>query len=188
MEEDRMASLVHLLSGEEVLLLLLGRRVDVGGEVVGDGVLAVEEHRVRPQRGLALDVAERLPALAILRKVEVVRLPVALLPAPVQIVIGDLVGGGSRVLLCCSSRHLSPFVVSPIVAPSGVTIENNGSTGQRASDVRPTSLLGHAWRRLGAAGDAGYRWSSVRSAERGWGARNVGTCLSGGRALAESPG
>jgi hypothetical protein len=43
-EEDRVARLVDLLGSEEVLLLLLGGRVDVGGEPVGDRVLAVEEH------------------------------------------------------------------------------------------------------------------------------------------------
>ena len=43
-EEDGVAGLVDLLGGEEVLLFFLGRRVDVGGEVVGDGVLAEEEH------------------------------------------------------------------------------------------------------------------------------------------------
>ena len=69
-EEDRVAGLVDLLGREEVLLLLLRRRVDVGGEVVGDRVLAEEEHRVDPQRRLALDVGERRPAVAVLAEVE----------------------------------------------------------------------------------------------------------------------
>ena len=55
-----MAGLIDLLRRQEVLLLLLGRGVDVGGEIVGDRVLAVEEHGVRPQRGLPLDLAELL--------------------------------------------------------------------------------------------------------------------------------
>src|SRR5882724_5082530 len=93
MEEDRVARLVNLLAGEEVLLLLLRRRVDVGGEVVGDRVLAVEEHRVDPERRFALDLAERLPTLAILAEVEVVGGPVAVLPALVKVLVADVAGG-----------------------------------------------------------------------------------------------
>ena len=54
LEEDRVARLVDLLGGEEVLLLLPRGGVDERREVVGDRVLAVEEHRVVPQRGAAL--------------------------------------------------------------------------------------------------------------------------------------
>src|ERR671920_806323 len=49
-EEDGVARLVDLLRGEEVLLLLARRGVDVRREVVGHRVLAVEEQRVHPQR------------------------------------------------------------------------------------------------------------------------------------------
>ena len=73
-----------------------GRGVDVGGEAVGDRVLAVEEHRVDPQRRLALDLGQRLPALAVLAEVDVVGLPVALLPALVEVLVGDLVAGLGR--------------------------------------------------------------------------------------------
>ena len=88
-EEDRMARLVDLLRGEEVLLLLERRGVDVGREVVGDRVLAVEEHRVGPQRAAALDLAQPRPALAVLGEVELIGAPVALLPAPVEVRVGD---------------------------------------------------------------------------------------------------
>ena len=46
LEEDRVARLVDLLGAEEVLLLLARGGVDERREVVGDRVLAVEEHRV----------------------------------------------------------------------------------------------------------------------------------------------
>ena len=64
LEEDGVARLVDLLGGEEVLLLLARRGVDERREVVGDGVLAPEEQRVVPQRGLALVRAEDLLPLA----------------------------------------------------------------------------------------------------------------------------
>ena len=89
-EEDCVASLVDLLGGEEVLLLLERGGVDVRREVVGDGVLAVEEHRVVPQRGAALEIGEGLvPVLAVLGEVELGGLPVPVLPPLVQVVVGD---------------------------------------------------------------------------------------------------
>jgi hypothetical protein len=91
-EEDRVAGLVDLLRGEEVLLLFLRRRVDVGGEVVGDRVLAVEEHRVGPEGGLLLDLGKRLPAGAVGGEVEVVGGPVAVLPTPVEVLVADRLG------------------------------------------------------------------------------------------------
>ena len=91
-EEDGVAGLVDLLGGEEVLLLLLGGRLDIGGEAVGDRILAIEEHRVDPHGGLPLDLGEGLPALLVLREVELGGLPVPLLPAAVEIVVGDLLG------------------------------------------------------------------------------------------------
>jgi hypothetical protein len=48
LEEDRVARLVDLLGGEEVLLLLVRCRVDERREVVGDGVLAPIEEAVVP--------------------------------------------------------------------------------------------------------------------------------------------
>ena len=93
LEEDRVAGLVDLLGGEEVLLLLQRRGVDVGGEVVGDGVLAPEEQAVVPQRGLALELGELLAPLArVLGEVELRRAPVAALPARVEVLVGDRVG------------------------------------------------------------------------------------------------
>ena len=62
-EEHRVARLVDLLGGEEVLLLLARRGVDERRQVVGHRVLAVEEHRVVPQRGAALEVGEPLAPL-----------------------------------------------------------------------------------------------------------------------------
>jgi hypothetical protein len=54
LEEDRVAGLVDLLRGEELLLLLERRGLDVRAERVGDGVLAVEEEGEDPQRAAAL--------------------------------------------------------------------------------------------------------------------------------------
>jgi len=99
-EEHGVSRFVDLLGREEVLLLLGRGGVDVGGERLGDAVLAVEEHREDPHRRLALDVGERVPALAILREVDLGRLPIALLPAPVEVLIGDLGGGGCAPLGC----------------------------------------------------------------------------------------
>ena len=106
LEQHGVARLVDLLGGEEVLLLLARRGVDERREVVGDGVLAVEEQRVVPQRGLALEVGELLvPVLAILREVVLHRAPVALLPARVEVLVGDLVGGGHAVTVPGLSRR-----------------------------------------------------------------------------------
>ena len=66
MKEDGVARLVDLLGREKVLLLLQRRRVDVGRQVVGDQVLAVEEQRVEPQRPAPLLVGEAVqPVLAV---------------------------------------------------------------------------------------------------------------------------
>jgi hypothetical protein len=97
LEEDGVTRLVDLLGGEEVLLLLARGGVDVGGEVVGDGVLAPEEQAVVPQRGGALELGEVLAPLArVLGEVELRRRPVAALPARVQVLVGDRVGGQAR--------------------------------------------------------------------------------------------
>ncbi len=91
-EEDRVARLVHLLGGEEVLLLLERRGVDVGREAVGHRVLAPEEERVVPEGGLALEVREDLlPLAGVLREVDLGGAPVAALPARVQILVADRV-------------------------------------------------------------------------------------------------
>ena len=59
-----------------------------------DRVFAVEEQRVGPQRAPAVQVGEPLrPVFAIGGEVDLGRAPVALLPARVQVGIGDLVGG-----------------------------------------------------------------------------------------------
>ena len=106
-EEDRVADLVDLLGGEEVGLLLGRRRGDVGGERVGDAVLAVEEHRVDPHRRAPLDLAEAVPALAVLGEVDVVSAPVAVLPALVEVLVADVVhqalGGDAHLISfwCC---------------------------------------------------------------------------------------
>jgi hypothetical protein len=114
MEEDGVPRLVDLLRGEEVLLLLLRRRVDVGGEVVGHRVLAEEEHRVDPERRLALEVGERVPALAVAGEVELVGAPVALLPALVEVLVGDRGPGPDPVLL----RNAHPVLLSLGPGPS----------------------------------------------------------------------
>jgi hypothetical protein len=101
-EQHGVPCLVDLLGGKEVLLLLARRRVDERRQVVGDGVLAMEEQRVGPQRAPALDLGELvLPLLAIDGEVEFGRAPVALLPAGVQVGVRDLVG-------CDRRRHPSP--------------------------------------------------------------------------------
>src|ERR1019366_3290060 len=82
LEEDGVARLVDLLGGQEVLLLLAWRGVDVRREVVGDRVLPPEEQAVVPQRRLALELGEVLAPLArILGEVQLGRTPVAALPA-----------------------------------------------------------------------------------------------------------
>jgi hypothetical protein len=93
LEEDRVARLVDLLGGQEILLLLERRRVDVGREVVGHRVLAVEEERVEPQRPAPLLLGEPLaPVDRVLREVDVRRAPVAPLPPRVEVVVGDRAG------------------------------------------------------------------------------------------------
>ena len=85
-EEDRVARLVGLLGGQEVRLLLARSGVDVRREVVGDGVLAVEEERVEPPRRAALLLGELLvPVDLILGEVDLHRRPVALLPAGIEV-------------------------------------------------------------------------------------------------------
>jgi hypothetical protein len=113
-EEDCVAGLIDLLGREEVLLLLLGSSFDVGGEAVGDRILAVEEHRVDPHGGLPLNLRERLPALLVLGEVELGRLPVPLLPAAVEVVVRDLTGD---VLLRDRHRCLRPLVLLPLGLP-----------------------------------------------------------------------
>jgi hypothetical protein len=90
-KEDGVARLVDLLRRQEVLLLLQRGGVDVGRQVVGDGVLAVEEQRVEPQRAAPLLGRELLvPVDAVLREVDLRGRPVAALPAGVQIGVVDL--------------------------------------------------------------------------------------------------
>src|SRR5919201_5657962 len=85
-----MARLVHLLGGEEVLLFLARRGLNERRQVVRNRVLPVQEHRVVPERGAALEVAELLvPLPAVLGEIDLGRAPVALLPAPVEVVVGD---------------------------------------------------------------------------------------------------
>ena len=104
-EEHRVADLVDLLGGEEVRLLLGRGGGDVGGEGVGDPVLAVEEHRVDPHRRAALDVGEAVPALAVAGEVDVVGAPVALLPALVEVLVGDVLHQALR-----RDAHLFPLL------------------------------------------------------------------------------
>ena len=97
LEEDRVTRLVDLLRREEVLLLLARGGVDERGQVVGDGVLAVEEHRVVPQRGAPLVLGHHLVPLApVLGEVDLHRAPVAALPAGVEIGVRNLRAGGHR--------------------------------------------------------------------------------------------
>jgi hypothetical protein len=92
-EQHGVTCLINLLRGEKVLLLLAGGGVDVGGEVVGDRVLAMEEHRVRPQRAAPLDVRERpAPLLAVGAEVDLGSPPVALFPPAIEILVRDLIG------------------------------------------------------------------------------------------------
>src|SRR4029079_10017970 len=118
LEEDAVAGLVGLLGGEEVLLLLARRGVDVGREVVGDRVLAVEEERVEPERAAALLGREPLlPVDAVARQVDLLLTPVAALPARVEVVVGDGVrrwrrGGGAP----GSDRHADILSDQPVSA------------------------------------------------------------------------
>ena len=122
-EEERVADLVDLLGGEEVGLLLGRRGGDVGGERVGDPVLAVEEHRVDPHRRAALDVGEAGPAGGVGGEVDVVGGPVALLPPLVEVLVGDVLHqplGGDA--------HLNPRFVRGRPVP-----ERTAGTGCLAS-------------------------------------------------------
>ena len=94
LEEHAVARLVGLLGGEEVLLLLARGGVDVGREVVGDRVLAVEEEGVEPQRAPRWSLGEPLlPVDPVPAEVDLGRPPVAALPARVEVLVGDRVGG-----------------------------------------------------------------------------------------------
>ncbi|GBD46675.1 hypothetical protein HRbin41_01505 [bacterium HR41] len=112
-EEDGVARLVDLLGREEVLLLLAWRCVYVGREVVGDSILAVEEERVVPQRGSSLEVGELvMPMLAVDREIDRRRLPVLLLPARVEILVGDLVGDDR-----CTLGHFLALLAFAVRSP-----------------------------------------------------------------------
>src|ERR687896_959848 len=105
-EEHGVARLVHLLRGQEVLLLLERRRVDAGREAVGHGVLTPEEERVVPQGGLALEISELLaPLTGVLAEVDLGGAPVAPLPARVQVLVGDPVGGRANRYICTHGRN-----------------------------------------------------------------------------------
>ena len=101
-----MARLVHLLGGEEVLLLLARRGVDVGREPVGHGVLAPEEQRVVPERRLALEVGELLRHWRASSVKSISRgAPVALLPARVEVLVADCVGRRAHRYICSHERN-----------------------------------------------------------------------------------
>src|SRR5207302_7853720 len=96
--------------------------------VVGDRVLAVEEHRVLPQRRRALDVVQLdAPVLAVLREVELGRAPVPLLPAGVEVLVGDLRRGARR------HAHRLPVELT------------GGSVAATGAGVRPSGGSGCAW-------------------------------------------
>ena len=119
LEEDGVARLVDLLRGEEILLLLTGSGVDERREVVRDGVLAPEEEGVVPQRGLALVGAEDLLPLApVLDEVELGRAPVPALPAGVQVVVGERVGGRRRHVSKATRRRAGPAAVARAPRPA----------------------------------------------------------------------
>ena len=125
-EQHRVAGLVDLLGGQEVLLLLARGGVDERGEVVGDRVLAVEEQRVGPQRARRSTLGEALaPMLAVRREVDLGGAPVALLPAGVQVGVGDLVGGSAGRSRPSAQRSsvLSGRRRRRSLAPFGVTVE-----------------------------------------------------------------
>jgi hypothetical protein len=112
MEEDRVARLVDLLGGQEVLLLLARRGVDERREVVGDRVLAVEEHRVVPEGCAALELGEVLaPLPAVRAQVDLRGPPVAALPARVQVRVGDLVHRAAHLMRSSSSPARSAIAM-----------------------------------------------------------------------------
>src|SRR3954451_21592433 len=122
-----MTSLVDLLGCQEVLLLRMGRGVDVGGEVVGNRVLAVVEQRVVPDRRVPLLLGEDLaPVVLVLGEVELRCRPIAGLPALVQVAVGDLVGGRSN----CSRTHGGHST------PDSVSIKGSFTPGPPAAESR----------------------------------------------------
>src|ERR671932_42631 len=85
--------------------------------VSSDGVLAVEEQRVEPERPAALLGGQALvPVDPVLREVDLARAPVAALPARVEVLVGDRAGGPRRRARDGHDRILSDRPVS-----SGVT-------------------------------------------------------------------
>ena len=140
-EEDRVAGLVDLLGGEEVLLLLARGGVDERREVVGDRVLAVEEHRVVPQRGAALVRGHHLvPLAAVLGEVDLHRAPVAALPARVEVLVGDLGAGGHARNLHPRAPDYVRFVTRcSSSAPSSATGTRSCTSVSRSRSVTVSS-------------------------------------------------
>ena len=166
-EEDGVARLVDLLRGEEVLLLLGRRGVDVRRQPVGDGVLAPEEERVVPQRGAALELGHLLvPLAAVLGEVDLRRAPVALLPACVQVRVADLLRDGRHHVthpLVCLYRRVGQMYQTrgsqgdAAVAPRGDRAARGDPARRRRADRRAGPGRPHAPRRRRARGRVAVR-------------------------------
>ena len=148
LEEDRVARLVDLLGGQEVLLLLARRGVDERRQVVGDRVLAVEEHRVVPQRGAALVLGQHLMPLApVLGEVDLRRAPVAALPARVEIGVGDLCAGAAHCTRSSSRSASSATGTRSWLSESRSRSVTVSSSSVWWSIVTPNGVPISSWRR-----------------------------------------
>ena len=146
-----MAGLVDLLRGQEILLLLGRRRVDIGREVFGHGVLAVEEHGELPAHAAALEVGQALPALRVAQEVDLAHAPVALLPARVEVLVGNVGGadGGGQGRISGAGGYLRPRLGFRVV--SARLLSESGYT--RKDPIAAGAVAGA----LGAAGPAEAR-------------------------------
>ena len=181
-EEDRVASLVDLLGGEEVLLLLARRGVDVGRQAVGHRVLAPEEERVVPERRRALELGELLlPLAGVLGEVDRRRAPVALLPARVQVVVADDVRGRAHRYICTHGRNkctercgsARAHTARDARADRRARLRRRHAPGRRQARRRP-AVRHHLLVRLqggAASGDAAARRARGDRAARATGAR-----------------
>ena len=159
-----MAGLVDLLRGEEVLLLLERRGVDVRRERVGDGVLAVEEQREDPHRAAALLGRHPLvPVDPVLREVDLGRAPVAPLPARVEVLRSDLLRRSRDRMALMAGRYWP-------TGQTGVTASAQSSFGERhgASKRRTSSSGSSSIATRSCSSESRSRTVTVRSSSDWW--------------------
>ncbi len=90
-EEDRVASLVHLLRGDEEAHLLFRHGHDIGTQRIGDAGLTLEEGGKSIDAHHMLIMRHLLPLLAVNSKVDLRGFPLLLFPTVVQFAIAGQV-------------------------------------------------------------------------------------------------